>query len=125
MVAQETGWMEYIGICARIFRVATVAGRKETSMHYVVYCQDDPETPEARDAHYPAHRLYLAAATVKLLLAGPFTEVRRDRKIGSMLVVEASDIEEVRAFVERDPFYINHVWKDVHIHPYIKSTDNR
>ena len=94
-------------------------------MHFVIYCQDDPETPGARDTHYPEHRLHLAAATVKLLVAGPFTEVNSENKIGSMLVVEGNNIEEVKAFVERDPFFVNRVWKDVQIHPYVKLTDNR
>ncbi|SOE87578.1 Uncharacterized conserved protein YciI, contains a putative active-site phosphohistidine [Burkholderia sp. YR290] len=94
-------------------------------MHFVIYCQDDPATPGARDAGYPAHRAHLAAATVKLLVAGPFTEVNSNRKIGSMLVVEADNIEDVRAFAQRDPFFVNRVWNNVQIHPYVKSTDNR
>lgn len=94
-------------------------------MHFVIYCQDDPATPGAREANYPAHRAHLAAATVKLLVAGPFTEVNSDRKIGSMLVVEADSIEDVRAFAQRDPFFVNSVWNNVQIHPYVKSTDSR
>ncbi|MDR5804746.1 YciI family protein [Caballeronia sp. LZ001] len=94
-------------------------------MHFVIYCQDDPATPNAREENYPAHRAHLAAATVKLLVAGPYTEVNSDKKIGSMLVVEADSIEAVRDFAQRDPFFVNRVWNNVQIHPYIKSTDNR
>ena len=94
-------------------------------MYFVVYCHDDSATPNAREAHYPAHRVHLEAATLRLVLAGPFTDVSGDKKIGSLLVVEANSIEEVKAFTEKDPFHINRVWKDVQIHPYIKSTDNR
>lgn len=94
-------------------------------MNFVIYCTDDPATPNAREEHYPAHRAHLAAATVKLMVAGPFTEVAGERKIGSMLVVEANSIEDVRAFAQRDPFYVHRVWNSVQIHPYVKSTDNR
>ncbi|WP_261540150.1 YciI family protein [Burkholderia multivorans] len=94
-------------------------------MHYVIYCLDNPETPNARDAHYPEHRAHLAAPTVTLLVAGPLTDASGERRIGSMLLVEAAGLEEVRLFAERDPFYVHGVWKDVQIHPFVKATDNR
>ncbi|WP_322050639.1 YciI family protein [Paraburkholderia bannensis] len=94
-------------------------------MHYVIYCMDDPSTPNARDQHYAEHRAHLAAATVKLLVCGPLTAVSSEKRVGSMLLVEADDISDVKAFAERDPFYVNRVWNDVQIHPFVKSTDNR
>ena len=94
-------------------------------MNFVIYCMDDPATPNARAQHAAEHRVHLASATVKLLVAGRMTEVEGDRIIGSMLYVEADDISEVRAFAQRDPYFINRVWKDVQIHPYVKSIDNR
>lgn len=94
-------------------------------MNFVIYCTDDPATPNAREDHYAQHRAHLASATVKLLVAGPYTEATSERKIGSMLLVEAENLEQVRAFAERDPFYVNRVWNDVRIHPFVKSTDNR
>jgi uncharacterized protein len=97
----------------------------EKEMHFVIYCMDDPETPNASDAHLPEHRVHLASAPVKLLVAGPLTAVEGQKRIGSMLLVEGNNISEVRAFVERDPYFVHRVWKDVQIHPFVKSTDNR
>jgi uncharacterized protein len=94
-------------------------------MHFVIYCLDDPSTPDAREAHYPEHRAHLASAPLKLLVAGPLTDVIGDKKIGSMLLVEAATIKEVNAFAESDPFFKNKVWKEVSIHPFVKSTENR
>ncbi|GAB3628371.1 hypothetical protein PTE30175_01797 [Pandoraea terrae] len=94
-------------------------------MHFVIYCLDNPATPTARDEHYPEHRAHLASAPLKLLVAGPLTEVAGEKRIGSMLLVEAENIAEAKAFAERDPFFVRRVWKDVQIHPFVKSTDNR
>jgi uncharacterized protein YciI len=90
-------------------------------MHFVIYCLDDPATPQARDQHYAAHRAYLSSAPIPIIAAGPLTDTRGERRIGSMLLVEARDLEEARAFGHSDPFYINKVWKDVNVHPFIKA----
>lgn len=94
-------------------------------MYFVIYCTDDPATPNARAEHAPEHRVHLASATVKLLVAGRMTEVEGDRIVGSMLYVEANDISQVWAFAKRDPYFVHRVWKDIQIHPYVKSIDNR
>lgn len=88
-------------------------------MKFLVYCVDDPSTPNAREENYPQHRSHLGAAQVKILVAGPYTEKESDRKIGSMLLIEAATYAEVSGFVHRDPFYVAKVWSEVRIHPYI------
>jgi len=90
-------------------------------MHFVIYCLDDPARPHARDQHYAAHRAYLSSAPVLIVVAGPFLDVDGERRIGSMLVVDASDLEEAQAFAAGDPFHVNKVWKDVAVHPFIKA----
>ncbi|CAB3810780.1 YciI family protein [Paraburkholderia fynbosensis] len=94
-------------------------------MQFLIYCVDDPATPNARDQHYPEHRSHLTASPLKVLVAGPYTEEATDRRIGSMLVVEAPGIAQARAFAESDPFFVNRVWREIHINPFVKNIDNR
>ncbi|MBN3780555.1 YciI family protein [Burkholderia sp. Ac-20345] len=90
-------------------------------MHFVIYCLDDPAKPYARDQHYAAHRAYLSSASIPIVVAGPLTDVAGERRIGSMLLVDARDLDEARAFAAGDPFHVNQVWKDVAVHPFIKA----
>jgi len=94
-------------------------------MLYVIYCKDDPSTPTRRDEFYDAHRAYLKSAPIKILVAGPYTSVESDKKIGSMLIVEAEAFEQVFEFQRNDPFALNGVWNEVSLNPYLKSIDQR
>ena len=89
-------------------------------MLYLIYCRDNPSTPTRRDEFYDAHR-----ASIKILIAGPYTSVDSDKKIGSMLVVEAETLEQVEEFQQSDPFALNGVWNEVSVNPYLKSIDQR
>lgn len=89
--------------------------------YYAIYCIDNPATPDARNQHYPKHREYLASAPLKIMTAGPLTDESGEKRIGSLLLVEAQSLKEARDFAEGDPFHVNQVWKQVSIHPYIKA----
>lgn len=94
-------------------------------MLYVIYCKDNPSTPTRRDEFYDAHRAYLKSASIKILIAGPYTSVGSDKKIGSMLVVEAETLDQALQFQCNDPFALNDVWSEVSVNPYLKSIDQR
>ncbi|MBD8604568.1 MULTISPECIES: YciI family protein [unclassified Pseudomonas] len=94
-------------------------------MLYVIYCRDNPSTPTLRDEFYDAHRAYLKSASIKILVAGPYTSTDSEKKIGSMLVVEAESLEQATNFQKNDPFALNNVWSEVSINPYIKAIDQR
>ena len=94
-------------------------------MLYVIYCKDDPSTPTRRDEFYDAHRAYLKSAPIKILVAGPYTSLESDKKIGSMLVVEAESLQQAIDFQKNDPFALNGVWNSVDVNPYLKSIDQR
>lgn len=94
-------------------------------MLYVIYCKDDPSTPTRRDEFYAAHRAYLNDAPIKIVVAGPYTAIDSDTKVGSMLVVEAESLEQAENFQKNDPFALNKVWSEVSVNPYIKSIDQR
>ena len=94
-------------------------------MHFVVYALDNRDTPDARDTHYPAHKAYMAAPTLAILMAGPLLDAQGAKPIGSMIVVEAKSLEEATAFACEDPFCRNGVWGEMTVRPYFKATDNR
>lgn len=94
-------------------------------MLYVIYCRDNPSTPTLREAFYDAHRAYLKSASINILVAGPYTSTDSDKKIGSMLVVEAESLEQAVDFQKNDPFALNKVWSEVSVNPYIKAIDQR
>lgn len=94
-------------------------------MLYVIYCKDNPSTPTKREEFYDAHRAYLKSASIKILMAGPYTSADGDKKIGSMLVVEAETLKQVEEFQQSDPFALNGVWNEVSVNPYLKAIDQR
>lgn len=91
----------------------------------IIYCIDDPATPDARETHYPEHRTHLKEAPLRILVGGPYTEDGSDRKIGSMLLVECETLDEARRFAHKDPFFAHKVWEEVRIHPFLKNIDRR
>ena len=94
-------------------------------MLFVIFCKDDPSTPTRRDEFYDAHRAYLKSASIKIVIAGPYTLPDSDQKIGSMLVVEAESLQQAMDFQTNDPFALNGVWDSVSVNPYLKSIDQR
>ena len=94
-------------------------------MLFVIHCLDHSGAYPRRLEHYDAHRAYLAAAPVKLVLSGPLLDETGNTRIGSLLIVEAGSLQEVQAFSESDPFRRLDVWASVRIHAYIVAIDNR
>ncbi|MGE7990296.1 YciI family protein [Pseudomonas sp. NPDC089554] len=92
-------------------------------MLYVIYCKDNPSKPTRREAFYEAHRAYLKQASLKILIAGPYTSEQSDKKIGSLLVVEANTLEQALNFQRNDPFAREGVWSEVLVHPFLLSID--
>ena len=94
-------------------------------MHYVVHCLDHPGHVEKRLENYDAHKSYLGAAEINIVISGPLMADDEETMIGSMFLIEAGSLAEVQAFHEADPFYAAGIWKDVSIRPFLKRMDNR
>jgi uncharacterized protein YciI len=73
--------------------------------YFAVWARDRPgmlgERQRVRETH--RERLRQGAPGVRVVLGGPTTDEAGDMA-GSLLVIEASDIERVRAFVAGDPY---------------------
>jgi uncharacterized protein YciI len=94
-------------------------------MHFIVHCLDHPGTVGDRLAHYDAHKAYLGAAPIRIVISGPLLADDGETMIGSLFLVEAASKAEVEAFNAADPFNQAGIWQDIRIHPFLKRMDNR
>lgn len=84
--------------------------------YFAMYCIDGEKGAELRPQVRDNHLAYLRS-TGMVRLAGPM--LGEDGKpVGSLLVVEAEDINAVRAFAAADPYAIAGVFASVEIRPY-------
>ncbi len=79
--------------------------------YFAVWARDRPGMLEQRQRVREAHRARLreGAPGVRVVLGGPTTDEAGDMA-GSLLVIEAVDIERVRAFVADDPYVAEGVY---------------
>ncbi|GKS57351.1 hypothetical protein YTPLAS18_08780 [Nitrospira sp.] len=86
-------------------------------MKYVIFGFDGPEAEAKRRVHRPAHLAHLEPldSQGRVILAGPLTD-----KTGSLIVVEAQNLEEVQALVQADPYVKFGVFDRVEIHPFLQ-----
>lgn len=94
-------------------------------MHYIIHCLDKPGALPTRQANYAAHRAYLAAPPVKIVISGPLVAADNETMIGSCFLVEADSLEAVQAFNRNDPFHAAGIWDRIDINPFLKRMDNR
>lgn len=94
-------------------------------MHFIVHCLDRPGAVADRLKHYEAHKAYLAAAPVRIVISGPLLADDQETMIGSCFLIESDDREAVVAFNRDDPFRKAGIWRDIKIHPFNKRVDNR
>jgi uncharacterized protein YciI len=94
-------------------------------MLFVIHCLDRGDALPRRLALYDAHKSYLASAPVRSVVSGPLLASDGETMIGSLFIVEADDIDEVRRFNSADPFHGADIWADVNIHPFLMRVDNR
>jgi len=81
-------------------------------MLYLRLCLDKPGALALREEHRASHRAYLQSGAGKIVQAGPLLG-DDNQMIGSMMILEADSVDEVRRFHEGDPFtkagLFNHV----------------
>lgn len=88
-------------------------------MLYILICRDKPEVGlERRMATRPDHLSYLEANGEKVRIGGAMLTPDEKSPIGSVLIIEADNIEEARAFAQSDPYAKADVFADVEIHPW-------
>lgn len=90
-------------------------------MLWVIHCLDKPDAAERRRAARTAHSARLTCGVVKPVLYGPLLASDGSTPIGSLIVVEAAEREQVKRFIAEDPFVKADVWKEIHIHGFLES----
>ena len=90
-------------------------------MYYAVWATDAPGMLGERERVRDAHRVRLRAPgahAVKVVAGGPTLGEAGGVMNGSLLVIEADDIEAVRRFVAEDPYSLARVYARVEIRPW-------
>lgn len=94
-------------------------------MHYIIHCLDKPDHVSHRLANYDAHKTYLSAPTVRIVISGPLLADDNETMIGSCFLVEADSLDQATAFNQNDPFFKADLWQTISIRPFLKRMDNR
>lgn len=86
-------------------------------MLFVIIGRDGAEAKALRPKLRPAHLEHLAGLdrVGRIVLAGPLTD-----GAGSLIVLKAETIEEVRAVAKRDPYVTGGVFASFEIHPFLQ-----
>ncbi|MCS6295298.1 MAG: hypothetical protein H8K09_03600 [Nitrospira sp.] len=84
-------------------------------MKFVILGFDGPEGQARRKIHRAAHLANLEPLDRqgRVLLAGPFTDLA-----GSLIVIEATSIEEANQIAQDDPYTVHGVFERVEVHPF-------
>jgi uncharacterized protein len=85
---------------------------------FLVLCTDKPGARDLRAATRPAHLAYLEGRTAHVKLGGPWLDEADGGPLGSMLVLEAADLAEAKAFVAADPYSEAGLFADVRVTPW-------
>jgi uncharacterized protein len=89
---------------------------------FVITCIDrtDIDTTPLRGAHRAAHMAHVEAYLARYLIAGPLKNAD-GVAIGSLLVVQAEDEADARAFLETDPYFAAGFWGEISIHGFLPA----
>jgi len=88
-------------------------------MKFMIYTEDKDDGLDIRTANREAHLTFLKAGKdVEVLTAGPWLDEDGTMR-GSLLIVEARDIANVRDWANTDPYKMAGLPKSVTIHPFI------
>ncbi|HTJ57841.1 MAG TPA: YciI family protein [Devosiaceae bacterium] len=70
---------------------------------YSIIARDKEGALERRQAVRPTHLQHLETLGDRLVLAGPF-QTEDGKAVGSLVVIEADDLEAAKALFEQDPY---------------------
>lgn len=89
-------------------------------MHFVVFATDKAGMCEVRAKVRPSHRKYLRHHDhpVRVLLGGPTLDDSEEHMNGTMLVIEAESLQQVRQYVNQDPYSQAGLFSAVEIRPW-------
>jgi uncharacterized protein len=89
-------------------------------MQFAIYCVDKPNALDLRMATRAAHLAYLESKPIQIVIAGPLLDADGKSMRGSLFIVEADDITQVRRFSEADPYRRAGLFERVDVHGFRK-----
>ncbi|WP_027816339.1 YciI family protein [Paraburkholderia bannensis] len=95
--------------------------------YYAVFATDKPGMTEVRERVRASHRTYLRSAFqhgVFVRLGGPTLGPQCNAMNGTLLVVEAEDIDAVMQFVDNDPYVKEGLFSQIEVRPWDWSLGN-
>ncbi len=87
-------------------------------MLFAIICNYKPAGLAIRKENRPEHLAYLKGLGDTLKFAGPFLGEDHETMNGSLIVVEASSLQDARSIAEGDPFTKAGVFASVEIRPW-------
>ena len=85
-------------------------------MLFALLCRDKDDGFELRKQTRPLHLDFLAAQQVRF--AGPMLSDDESTPIGSIVVIECSDLEQAKAIAAADPYNLAGLFRSVDVHPF-------
>ncbi|MEC8492804.1 MAG: YciI family protein [Pseudomonadota bacterium] len=85
-------------------------------MLFSIICRDKENGFELRKQTRPAHLTFLTEHSVQF--AGPILSDDESTPIGSIIVIECSDLAEARAIADADPYHQAGLFRHVDVHPF-------
>jgi uncharacterized protein YciI len=89
-------------------------------MLFAIYCIDKETAGKARNDNLAAHRAYLSASPLDIVLAGPLRTPDGRQTVGSLFVVDAPSAAEADSFNRNDPLNRAGVWASRALHGFVK-----
>jgi uncharacterized protein YciI len=87
-------------------------------MQFVMICEDKPDSLALRMANRDNHLEYIGTHSEKIRLAGPMLSDDGEGMVGSLLIIDAESIEQVRELSANDPYAQAGLFSRVTIHPF-------
>ncbi len=88
-------------------------------MLFAFICRDKPgEGPELRAKSRPEHLAWIEGLGDRIKAAGPLMDDDCAEPRGSLLIVEADDLDAARALSKTDPYAISGVFESVTVQPW-------
>ncbi|WP_321932068.1 YciI family protein [Paraburkholderia guartelaensis] len=95
-------------------------------MYFAIVSMDRPGATEVRADTRPAHREYLKSPPhgVTYRLGGPLLAPDGATAIGTLLVIDAPDLETAQKFSANDPYNKANLFAEVSVRPWDWGTGN-
>lgn len=90
--------------------------RTEGNVQAMFHAFDQPGSGVLRTKFREAHEAYLAKHASMVMARGPLATDDGETALGSVLLLDVPDMDTARAFMEKEPFYSNGVYKELNFH---------